>query len=246
MAGGDAELLGLDFRPSPLRAEALEGFGGGLELGAVAGAGDDRRLADGKPLLGVFARRSTSSATPSPVLADSAKALIGAERPAFGADLTRSILLKTRIWRELVGIGARTRRISVGGGIDHPQHEIRILDSLKRPPDPLRLDRTLSALIPAVSVTMTGNPRRVEMDLDDIACGPRLLRHDCRVAPRERIEQRRLADVGRSGDDDAEAVAEAFASAVHEMLRHGGEQLGDRSVSLHRCVGGDIGLVGEV
>ena len=84
------------------------------------------------------------------------------------------------------------------------------------------------------------------MDLDDIAGRPRLLRHDCRVAPRERIQQRRLADVGRSGDDDAEAVAEPFASPVGEMMRDGGEQLGDSSVGLHRSVGGDIGLVGEV
>ena len=33
---------------------------------------------------------------------------------------------------------------------------------------------------------------------------------------------------------------------VCEMLRDRGEQLGDSSVGLHRCVGGDIGLVGEV
>ena len=54
MAGGDAELLGLDFRPSPLPAEALKSLRRGLELGAMAGAGDDRRLAAGKPLLGVL------------------------------------------------------------------------------------------------------------------------------------------------------------------------------------------------
>ena len=84
------------------------------------------------------------------------------------------------------------------------------------------------------------------MDLDDIAGGPRLLRHDGDVATRERIQQRRLADVWRSGDDDAETVAQPFASAVGEMMRNGGEQLGDGSVGLHRCVGCDIGLIGEV
>ena len=92
MAGGDAELLGLDFRPSPLLAKRWKRLRRGLELGPVAGAGDDRRLADGKPLLGAFSQRSTSSDTPSPVLADSTKALVGAERPATGAELTRSIL----------------------------------------------------------------------------------------------------------------------------------------------------------
>ena len=64
MAGGDAKLLGLDFRPSPLPAEALKGLRGGLELGAVAGAGDDRRLADGKPLLGVLRQRCRPAPTP--------------------------------------------------------------------------------------------------------------------------------------------------------------------------------------
>ena len=95
-------------------------------------------------------------------------------------------------------------------------------------------------------MTMTGNPRQVEMDLDDIAGRPRLLRHDCRVAPRERIQQSRLADVGRSGDDDAEAVTQTLASPVGKMMRDGGEQVGDDGVGLHRSVGGDIGLVGEV
>ena len=57
MAGGDAELLGLDFRPSPLPAEALKSLRRSLELGAVAGAGDDCRLADGKPLLGVLRQK---------------------------------------------------------------------------------------------------------------------------------------------------------------------------------------------
>ena len=64
MAGGDAELLGLDFRPSPLRAEALEGFGGGLELGPVARAGDDRRLAGGKSLIGVLATEGRRARPP--------------------------------------------------------------------------------------------------------------------------------------------------------------------------------------
>jgi hypothetical protein len=57
MAGGDAKLLGLDFRPSPLLTEALKGFGRGLELGPVAGAGDDRRFAQGQPLFSIFRKK---------------------------------------------------------------------------------------------------------------------------------------------------------------------------------------------
>ena len=52
MAGGETELLGLDFRPSPLLAEPGKCLRRGLELGPVAGAGDDGRLACRKPLLG--------------------------------------------------------------------------------------------------------------------------------------------------------------------------------------------------
>ena len=50
------------------------------------------------------------------------------------------------------------------------------------------------------------------MHLDDVARGARLLRHDGHVALGERIQQRRLAGIGRSGDDDAEAVAQALAA----------------------------------
>ena len=51
----------------------------------------------------------------------------------------------TRIWR---GIGQDRRGTLLrGGGIDHPQHEIGVLDSGERPPDPLSFDRTLRSLL---------------------------------------------------------------------------------------------------
>ena len=84
------------------------------------------------------------------------------------------------------------------------------------------------------------------MDLDHIAGRPRLLRHDRHVALSERVQQRRLAGIGRTGDDHPEAVAEAFAAPVGKMLGDASEQIGDGGVSLHRGIGGDIGLVGEV
>ncbi len=45
------------------------------------------------------------------------------------------------------------------------------------------------------------------MDLDDIARRAGGLRHDGRVAPRQQVEQRGLAGVGRADDGDVQALA---------------------------------------
>ena len=93
------------------------------------------------------------------VLADSLMALNCADRRAFGAEWTRSILLMTRngTGRSRNGRGtllpARSHRSSTA-------RDRRPRLAEKRPPDPLRLDRTLCSSIPTVSVTMTGDPRR--------------------------------------------------------------------------------------
>ena len=73
VTGGEAKLLGLELRPAALAAKPFKRHGRSLELGPVAGAGDDGRLADGEALSARSARSSTSAATPSPVLADSAR-----------------------------------------------------------------------------------------------------------------------------------------------------------------------------
>ena len=95
-------------------------------------------------------------------------------------------------------------------------------------------------------MTITGRPREIEMNLDNIAGGPRLLRDDGHVAARQRIQQARLAGVGRSGDDHAEAVAQALAAPVGEMMRDAGEELRHDGIGLDAGVRGDVGLVGEI
>ena len=95
-------------------------------------------------------------------------------------------------------------------------------------------------------MTITGKPPRSRWTSITSRVVPASSDTIADVALRKRIQQRRLAGVRRSGDDHAEAVAEAFAAPVGKVRRHGGEQLGDGRVSLHRGVGGDVGLVGEV
>src|SRR5262249_61451308 len=54
MAGGEAKLLGLDFRPSPLLAKPGQRLGRRLELGTMARTGDNSGLAGGKALFGAI------------------------------------------------------------------------------------------------------------------------------------------------------------------------------------------------
>ena len=75
---------------------------------------------------------------------------------------------------------------------------------------------------------------------------PGLLRHDRHVALGERIQQGRLAGIGRAGDDDAEAVAQALAATVGEMARDRGAQALDDGAGLDRDVGRHIAFVGEI
>ena len=76
MAGRDAELLGLDFRSSPLLAEPRQGLRRSLKLGTVAGARNHCRLADGKPLLSPFRKQANEFSH--------ALAGLGRERNAIG------------------------------------------------------------------------------------------------------------------------------------------------------------------
>ena len=83
------------------------------------------------------------------------------------------------------------------------------------------------------------------MDLDHVARGAGLLRHDRNVALGERVHQARLAGIGRPGDDDAHAVAQALAPAL-QRLADLSEQPIDDPLRLKRRADADIALVGEV
>ena len=71
------------------------------------------------------------------------------------------------------------------------------------------------------------------------------LRHDGRVAPRQKIEQRGFAGVGRTDDGDREALAQALAAPVVEMGRDLGLQLRDAGAHLVGDAGWQV-LVGKI
>ena len=57
------------------------------------------------------------------------------------------------------------------------------------------------------------------MHLDHVARGAGIRRDDRRFAPRDAIEQRRLAGIGRPGDRHHQAVAQPFAAAARRRAR---------------------------
>ena len=85
------------------------------------------------------------------------------------------------------------------------------------------------------------------MHLDDVARGPRLLRHDRRRRAGERIQQARLAGVGRTGDAPrGSRRADARRAGRRDGARSRRAARRRHASALHRSVGGDVGLVGEV
>ena len=90
-----------------------------------------------------------------------------------------------------------------------------------RPLDPFELD--LVARL-AQSRRIRDHDRiagEVEMHLDHVARGAGALRDDRHVAPRERVHQARLADIGGAEDDEGKPVSQELAAPiVFEMLRN--------------------------
>ena len=138
--------------------------------------------------------------------------------------------------------GVRFRRARV----QHHQPEIGVLRAVERAADPLRLDRARFVAQPR----RVGHDRRiaaeVEMDLDRVPRGAGLGRDDGDVAPGERVDQARLAHVGRAEHGDRDPVPEPLAAPrVREMARdlagERGDGAGDLRLGLRRQV-----LVGEV
>ena len=85
------------------------------------------------------------------------------------------------------------------------------------------------------------------MDLDHVARGPRLLRHDRHVAlARAHSAEIDLPAFGGPAMTTRKPSRRRSPRRSARCVDDGGEQLGDGRVSLHRGIGGDVGLVGEV
>ena len=87
----------------------------------------------------------------------------------------------------------------------------------------------------------------IEMHLDDVARGAGMRRHDRHLAPRDPIEQRRLAGIGRTRDRDHQALAQAFAAPLSASASSISPASAlRRSPAPARSVRRDIALVGEI
>jgi hypothetical protein len=71
------------------------------------------------------------------------------------------------------------------------------------------------------------------------------LRHDGRLATRQKVEQRGLAGVGRPDDGDRDALAQALAAAILQMVGDLGLELRHAGPHLVGDAGRQV-LVGEI
>ena len=83
---------------------------------------------------------------------------------------------------------------------------------------PSRSISLAASRIPAVSETMTGKTGEIQPHFDDVARRTCFRRDDRRVAPRQRVEQARLAGIRRAQQGDPEALPQDLAAmTVVEM-----------------------------
>ena len=91
--------------------------------------------------------------------------------------------------------------------IDQPDHQFGLAGPRQCPAHALGLHRAFG-LAQARSVCEDHRqPAEIEVHLDHVARGAGLFAHDRNIALGQRIQQTRLARIGRPGDDDSHAVA---------------------------------------
>ena len=115
--------------------------------------------------------------------------------------------------------------------LDNPDPKVGLLGPRQRAAHALRLDRIRSLPEPR----RVGDPNRKagqhQAHFDHVARGARDIAHDRRLALGQRVQQARLAGVGRADNSDAEAVADALAAVrVVQVAGHVlGQHLQDRA-----------------
>ena len=153
-----------------------------------------------------FASASRSPSTPAPVFAEMANfGAVGAVRPEAGA-VSRSIFVRTQNVRL-----SAPRRMSARAVVQ-PQHEIGALGPAPRSRDAFLLNRVAAVANPRGVDEGDGVAAQIEKHFDQVARRSRDRRGYGDLTASQRVHQRRLADIGRPGDDDGEALAQALPS----------------------------------
>ena len=107
-----------------------------------------------------------------------------------------------------------SRSILAPRRIRQPQHEIGFRRAGPGAPHALLLDRIVG-LANAGGVDHRHRIAvEIELHLDDVPRGAGMRRHDRDLAPRQLIDQRRLADIRRTGDRDHQPVAQPFTLSL--------------------------------
>ncbi len=127
------------------------------------------------------------------------------------------------------------------------QNQIGPLHQGPRPPDPLRLDRVGALAQPRRVHQQHRQAFEVQPNLQRIPRRARNRGDDRDVAPGQRVEQARLAGIGRAGQDHDETLAHPLAhrEAAERLAQGEQHRLGDiQRLVLQRTR--DVALIGKV
>ena len=131
--------------------------------------------------------------------------------------------------------------------VGQPQDEVRIRCPSPGTTHTFLLDRIVRLTNACGVDHRHGITVEIELNLDDVARGASMRRHDRDLAPRQLIHQRRLADIRRTGNRNHQAVAQPFALPLRR--KHFFDFLKQRS-DLRKCrrhqFQGHIALVGKI